>query len=153
VSFCILAIDPGLSGAIAIYFPTAPERVVAEDVPVVDGAIDGATLAARIEQFKPDVAIIERVAAMPKQGVSSTFTFGRSFGTVIGVVQALRIPQHMVTPGMWKKHFRLSADKEEARAHALQLFPAVAAQFSRKKDHGRAEAALIARYWAERSAA
>jgi crossover junction endodeoxyribonuclease RuvC len=54
-----------------------------------------------------------------------------------------------VSPAVWKKHFKLPADKEASRALALPLFPATAEHFARKKDHGRAEAALIARYGSE----
>lgn len=146
---CILGIDPGASGAIAFYFPDYPDRVSAEDVPVANGEINATILARRIKQFGPSVAVIEQVGAMPKQGVSSTFKFGDAFGLVKGVIGALEIPTHRVTPGRWKKHFRLSSDKEEARALALRLFPACADSFARKKDHGRAEAALIARFFAE----
>jgi hypothetical protein len=146
---CILGIDPGISGAIAFFFPDHPERVACEDVPIAAGNIDAVTLAARIAIMAPDVVIIEQVGAMPGQGVSSMFKFGRAFGTVIGVVGALKLPLHMVAPSRWKSHFRLSADKEEARALALRTFPACGGQFQRKKDHGRAEAALIARYGAE----
>ena len=107
------------------------------------------TLMRRLKQMGPSVAIVESVSAMPGQGVSSTFKFGAAYGTVRGVIAALEIPVHLVTPGKWKKHFRLSADKEQARALALRLFPASSQHFERKKDHGRAEAALIARYGAE----
>lgn len=146
---CILGIDPGVSGAIAFYFPDAPDRVLAEDVPTVYDQIAAATLFDRIKQMNPDVAVIELVSAMPKQGVSSTFKFGRSFGTVIGVVQAAGIPLHFVTPAKWKRHFNLTADKECARELALRMFAKTPEHFARKKDHGRAEAALIARYAAE----
>ncbi len=74
-ALCIIGIDPGLSGAIAFYFPEAPDRVIAEDMPVASGMVDCATLATRIRQMAPGLAIVERVASMPKQGVSSTFKF------------------------------------------------------------------------------
>lgn len=148
IEHCILGIDPGASGAIAFYFPSRPELVSAEDVPLAGGEIDAATLARRINQLRPTMAIIEQVGAMPKQGVSSTFKFGTAYGTVRGVVQALGVPMHLVTPGRWKKHFRLDADKEKARALAIRLWPA-SRHFERKKDHGRAEAALLARFGAE----
>lgn len=148
-TLCILGIDPGASGAIAFYFPDHPELIAAEDVPLAGGKIDAATLAARIRQMKPDLGIIEQVGPMPKQGVSSTFNFGAAYGAVLGVIGALAIPSHLVTPPRWKKHFRLSADKEEARALALRLWPARAELFARKRDHGRAEAALLALYGAQ----
>lgn len=145
---CILGIDPGLSGALSFYFPSEPALISAEDVPVVANEIDVATLAQRLAQIRPDVCFIERVSAMPKQGVASTFKFGMAFGMVRGVVAAAGIPMHLVTPQTWKRHFRLDSDKEKARALALRLWPSSTC-FGRKKDHGRAEAALIARYGAE----
>lgn len=148
-NLCIFANDPGASGACAFYFTAHPDTVSVEDTPVADGRVDPASLARRIEIMRPDLAIIERVGAMPGQGVSSMFNFGQAYGAVIGVVAALKVPVHFVTPAKWKKHFGLSADKEQARAKALQLWPARAELFSRKKDHGRVEAALLARFAAE----
>jgi hypothetical protein len=147
---CIAAFDPGSSsGAVAFYFTSHPGHISAADLPVVAGQVDPATLAARLNQMRPDVAVIERVAAMPRQGVSSTFKFGTAYGILQGVVAALEIPVHFVTPGRWKKHFGLSAEKEESRARALHLWPGRSDLFGRKKDHGRAESALLARYFAE----
>lgn len=146
---CIMAVDSGLSGAIAFYFPSAPERVSVDDVPVVDGVINGVALAQRVEQFNPTFAIVEIASARPHQGVTSMFSFGRAFGTVIGVIQSQRIPVEFVSAAKWKKHFRVGADKGESRRRAIELFPAVADRFERVKDHGRAEAALLARYAAE----
>jgi crossover junction endodeoxyribonuclease RuvC len=145
---CILGIDPGLSGAVAFYFPEAPDRVIAEDMPVAAGMVDCATLAARIRQMAPGLAIIERVASMPKQGVSSTFKFGTAYGAVVGVLAALEIRTSLVTPQVWKKHFRLDDDKDKGRALALRTFAKTPEHFARKKDHGRAEAALLALYGA-----
>lgn len=147
--FCVLAVDPGLTGAFAFYFPSHPDRVSVEDMPVVAGSVDPTTLARRIEQLRPDVAVVELVGARPGQGVTSMFKFGDSFGAVRGVLAALNIPVHFVPPQRWKKHFRLSSDKEGSRRRALELFPASAGRFARKKDDGRAEAALLARYHAE----
>jgi crossover junction endodeoxyribonuclease RuvC len=141
---CIAGFDPGKSGAFSFYFQAAPEMIAAEDFPLVNGEIDAATLADRLRQMRPDFAIIERVGAMPGQGVSSTFSFGKSYGVLLGVVATLQIPSALVTPGTWKRHFKLSADKEEARALALRQWPGRAELFARKKDHGRAEAALLA---------
>lgn len=145
---CILGIDPGASGALSFYFPSHPELIAAEDVPLVAGEIDAAQVARRIEQMAPTMAIIEQVGSMPKQGVSSTFKFGVAYGVVRGVVAALGVPTYLVTPSVWKKHYRLDADKEKARALAIRYWP-TSRHFERKKDHGRAEAALLARFGAE----
>lgn len=145
----ICGIDPGQSGALAFFWPASPHMISAVDMPVADGQVDGASLADSIRMMTPDVVVVETAHSMPGQGVSSTFKFGRSFGIAIGVVQGLQIPLHFVGAGRWKKHFHLSSDKEASRALALRLWPHDAHQFRRKKDEARAEAALIAKYFAE----
>jgi hypothetical protein len=147
-ALCIVGIDPGLAGAIAYYFPEAPGRVIAEDMPTADGMVDCATLAARIRQMAPDLAIVERVASMPKQGISSTFKFGTSYGAVLGVLAALEIRTSLVTPQTWKSYFSLDSDKEKSRALALRTFAKPPEHFARRRDHSRAEAALLALYGA-----
>lgn len=147
-AICILGVDPGVTGGIAFYFPDEPGRITAEDIPNAGGEVDTDTLAARIRQLAPTMAVIERASSRPGQGVSSTFKYGAAYGALRAIVSVLHIPAHLVTPARWKGYFRLSADKELSRARALQLWPG-AGCFARKKDHGRAEAALIARYGAE----
>jgi hypothetical protein len=147
---CFAGFDPGKSGAFSFYFPASPEMIGAEDFLLVNGEIDAATLADRLRQMKPDHAIIERVGAMPGQGVSSMFNFGKSYGVLLGVIAALQIPSSLVTPRTWKRDLKLGADKEESRALALRQWPGRAELFSLKKHHGRAEAALLA-LWGSRN--
>ena len=143
----VLGIDPGLDGAIALLgdgflavrdMPTAGElkrRVVV-----------AAEAAGIIRAWTPDIAVIERVHAMPKQGVTSSFRFGQALGTIEGVLGALLIPVEYVTPQAWKKHFRLTANKDDARLRAIQTWPRIADELRRKKDADKAEALLIAQY-------
>jgi len=145
----IMGIDPGISGAVAFYFPMVPSRIAVDDVPVAGGEINVNELARLIRIHRPTLAVIERVSAMPGQGVVSMFNFGRSYGDVRGVVGAMDVPLHFVTPQKWKKHFGLSADKEQCRLRAIRMFPTAAESFRLKKHDGRAEAALIALYGAE----
>jgi crossover junction endodeoxyribonuclease RuvC len=123
-------------------------HVTADDIPVVGGEVDVDALVRRVREMRPRLAIIERAGAMPQQGVSSTFKYGVAYGALRTVVALCNIPYQLVTPAKWKNYFRLDADKEKSRALAIQLWPGCGF-FSRKKDHGRAEAALIARYGAE----
>lgn len=145
----IMGVDPGVSGAVAFYFPMVPSRIAVDDVPVAGGEINIPELARMIRIHRPTLAVIERVHAMPKQGVSSSFNFGRSYGDVRGTISALGVPLHFVTPQKWKRHFGLTADKEECRLRAINLFPHAAENFRLKKHDGRAEAALIALYGAQ----
>ena len=55
--------------------------------------------------------MIERVKAMPKQGITSAFQFGVGFGPVLGVLQALHLPTAFVTPAVWKASYGLTREK------------------------------------------
>jgi Holliday junction resolvasome RuvABC endonuclease subunit len=152
----VLGIDPGASGAIAL-IDTALSELVVRDMPTVAVTnpsgikksskrlhISDAGLADLIAAWAPEEAWLERVHAMPRQGVTSSFTFGMAYGLVRGVLAALRVRYFVVTPNEWKRSFRLGADKGEARLMAARMFPTDAQLFSRVRDDGRAEAALLA---------
>lgn len=150
----ILGVDPGASGALAWLNPDGTLAAVA-DMPSVDGTISGALLTQLLDQHPPvSEAWIEQVAAMPGQGVSSTFKFGRSYGAITGVLEARLTPIHYVTPNTWKRAAGLTTPKGTtvaqrkavSRRRALDLWPDHADQFARAKDSDRAEAALIARH-------
>jgi len=87
---------------------------------------------------------LEEAQAMPGQGVRSMFTCGVGFGVWLALLAALALPHTRVRPAIWKKALGLGKDKEAARLRAMQLFPT--ADLRRKRDHGRAEALLLA-YW------
>lgn len=103
------------------------------------------------ELNKEDIAlcIVEKVSAMPKQGVSSTFSFGQSFGYILGVLESYRIPYQLVSPRKWKGHFSLDNDKGKSIETAKRLFPQVSllpTAACRKESDGMAEALLMALY-------
>ena len=151
----IIAVDPGINGAIAI-LEKSGELVQVFEMPSVEVVVGGKAkrrvspemLAAELRLYNVSgtVAIIEQVGAMPGQGVSSMFAFGEAFGLVKGVLAGMTIPFQTITPGKWKKALNLNAGKDASRAKAAALFPEHASEFRRVKDDGKAEAALIA-YW------
>jgi hypothetical protein len=109
--------------------------------------VDAANLADLIRERGPYAfAIVEQVGARPGQGVSSMFRFGQAHGTILGVIGALAIPVRYVSPAKWKKALSLNSDGETSRARAIETWPAQAELFARKRDHSRAEAALIGLY-------
>lgn len=148
----ICAIDPGITGAIAFYTADHASYITVEDMPVVDKAVSPAVLARRIAQMRPVVAVVEIASTRPGLSATSVLKTGTGYGVILGVLAALEIPTHLVTPQRWKKHFRLDSDKEKSRALAQRLWPEFAEKFARVKDDGRAEAALIARWYAETTA-
>jgi crossover junction endodeoxyribonuclease RuvC len=157
----LLGIDPGIHGGLAIVElvdGVAPQLIAAIDIPVAGvGAkerVDPIAIRTWLELLQPQHAFIERAQAMPKQGASSGFKYGRAVGALETVIACCTIPVTVVEPGMWKKlHGLHGKDKEGGRQRALQLFPSAHALLARKKDHGRAEAALIALAGARHAAA
>jgi len=150
----ILAIDPGASGALAFFNPEAGTLEII-DTPVVEvkrgqklkKEISPQMLSAIIRSRKPQIAILELVSARPGQGVSSMFQFGRGVGMYEGALAALEIPVTYITPLGWQKAVNARSGKDGNRQRAAEIYPAYAHLFSRKKDDGRADAALMA-WWA-----
>jgi Holliday junction resolvasome RuvABC endonuclease subunit len=79
----ILGIDPGVVGGWAILNELGA-LIAVDDLPVAgDGAqrtIAAPQLASILGRYQPTTALVERVGAMPGQGVSSSFKFGRAVG-------------------------------------------------------------------------
>jgi crossover junction endodeoxyribonuclease RuvC len=145
----IFSCDPGINGAGAV-LDDGGDFIACFDLPTIsEGAqrrIDAANLADLIRQHTPyGFAIVEQASARPKQGVSSTFRYGMGYGVVVGVIGALAIPVRHVSPAKWKA-LGLNSDSETSRARAIETWPTKAELFVRKRDHNRAEAALLGLY-------
>jgi crossover junction endodeoxyribonuclease RuvC len=149
----LIGIDPGARGAIALFvggrfvevraMPTAIEQRKVR--------VDAAALGTMVREMRPDAAVVERVASMPRQGVASMFAFGQAYGIVLGALGALGIPVTMIGAAEWKGALRVPAAKGEARARASQLIPSGAVFWPLAKDDGKSEACLIALYQIKRS--
>lgn len=151
----ILGVDPGLSGAAAIYCPAASLQSGLRwhlfDVATVgEGTqrrINGPAFRDWISRFDPEVCYFENVSVMPKQGIASSGRFMRAVGSQESIIACLNVPIRYIVPQRWKKFYGLKgSDKERSRATALQRFPELGPMLTRKLDHGRAEAALLAAY-------
>ena len=150
----ILGVDSGIRGGLAVVETTdraAPVLVECIDIPVIGtGAkerVDVAAIRNFIDRHKPVRALIERAQAMPRQGSSSGFKYGRAVGAIEATIALCAIPVEIIEPSAWKRYWHLPGkDKERARQKALEVFPAAHDLLARKKDHGRGEAGLLALY-------
>ena len=152
----ILGIDPGLSGAIAILENKKVLKIF--DMPVMaEGKknkkqLNSALLVSIIKNntnSEEDTAVVvEQVNAMPGQGVTSMFNFGKTFGAIKGVCAALNLPIFFVRPSKWKKYFELiNSSKDSSRTKVIEMYPSLSDQLSKKKDVNKSDAILIARYY------
>ena len=143
----ILGIDPGANGGVGeLWHMGEPPKA---------HAFSGKTLYDLWCLFNsfgqssfPAKAYLEQVHAMPGQGVTSMFNFGRSYGHLEAMLTASGIPFERVTPSKWQKEFGLYKQKGETntqkknrhKALAQELFPNI------KITHAIADALLIAEY-------
>ena len=154
----IFGIDPGVSGAISVL----ENKKVIEiyDMPtMIDGKknkkqVNGSQVTniikERLDNNKEIIVVVEQVNAMPGQGVTSMFNFGQTFGAIKGICAALSLPIFFVRPAKWKKHFELiNSSKDASRTKAIEMYPSISNQLSKKKDVNKSDAILIARFYSE----
>ena len=156
----IIGIDPGISGSIC-FFENGRILEVVEMPTMTDGKknkrqVNGSQIYNEISKKinnneKDDVrVVIEQVAAMPGQGVTSMFNFGQSFGILKGICSAMQLPMYFIRPAKWKKYFGLiNSEKDASRTRAIEMFPYFSSQLSKKKDTNKADAILIASFYHE----
>lgn len=151
-----IAIDPGLEGAIAVI--DADGRIVdIHDMPTIgdgrDRKVDAHAIVAAICDAGPiGMAVVEQVSTRPGLASNSVLKTGWGGGVLYGALVALGRPVTLVRPQEWKQAVGLpkGADKNASRERAKQLWPDEAQRFARSKDHGRAEACLMAEWWMRR---
>lgn len=138
-----IGIDPGKDGAMAVIMPGGV-AVFPFDAGGYRNALDG------LRGFRENCrCCLERVGAMPGQGVTSMFRFGENFGFIQGLLTAYGISYELVTPQKWKKEFQITGDKNSSVDVCKRLFPGVSLRRTDRcrKDHdGMAEALLMAEY-------
>jgi len=154
----IIGIDPGISGAIC-FFENGEVKEIIEMPTMAEGKknkrqINGSQtyneISNRIKNIpKKDIfVVIEQVSAMPGQGVTSMFNFGQSFGVLKGICSAMQLSTHFVRPAKWKKYFNLiKSEKDASRTKAIEIFPYISSNLSKKKDSNKADAILIASFF------
>lgn len=141
-----IGIDPGKTGAIAVM---DDDGILCLEQFNVDKYVDVLSYVGQSTSAKDIKVCVEKVGAMPGQGVVSMFNFGHNLGVIEGILSALRIPYQLVPPQTWKKEFSLTGDKAKSIEVCKKLFPWVdlrATERSRKPSDGLAEALLMAEY-------
>ena len=143
-----IGIDPGKSGGIATIKIVDENKIQLVYMEYSDDNLKLVTSNALLHKG-PVFAVVEKVGAMPGQGVTSMFNFGKSYGYILGVLEARGISYQLVPPQTWKKEFSLSSDKNKSIEVCKRLFPSVNLKRTERctKDHdGMAEALLLAEY-------
>jgi crossover junction endodeoxyribonuclease RuvC len=148
-----LGIDLGVGGALAAVTETS-ELVEVFDMPCLnDGpakrrTVNAPLLAEIVTKSNSTKAFVELVGPRPKEGAVGAFAFGRARGVIEGVCASHNVSITWLTPPQWKRLVGIAPGKDgakdAARSEAIRRWPGKAALFTRVKDDGRPEAALIA---------
>jgi crossover junction endodeoxyribonuclease RuvC len=156
----VIGIDPGITGALALVQASGSvlRLMDVKDVPTASAKVNGSNKSHVILPGLVDIlrdwtdlpfatsveVFLEEVHAMPGQGVTSMFRFGHVAGAIEGVCAGMGLAVTTIRPREWQTIARVRKDPDAGRLRASQLFPAMSSLFTRKKDHNRADAALIA---------
>ena len=148
-----MGLDPGMSGGISIIETKKdklPQIIYCLKMPVVNmfgkKIVDTKLLYESISAFKIDISIIEKVHAMPRQGVTSSFQFGRSFGSLETLAYLLSQRVDYVAPAVWKKYLGVGSSKKDSLDMARLKFGKNEV-WEKKTNDGIAEASLLVLYW------
>ena len=154
-----IGIDPGATGALGMIREDGVVEVwdYPGDERGVLGLICSILKDSVSNGFNVERVVIEHQQARPGQGVSSTFKLGVNYGVWLAPIASKQWPLSTVRPDVWKKGLGYpgKANGETAAAHskklkehsltmARRMFPTAGVFLSRKMDHNRAEALLLA---------
>lgn len=160
----VIGIDPGATGALALYSVTDATVMAVQDMPHIEltlttgkksKRVDIQRLREILEQWKfltleKDAQLyvhIEQVQAFSKQSAPAAFNFGYAAAIPFAVCTMLDMDIKFIHPNTWKNQFGLKASaKDESRLLALKLFPYLSNILKRKLDVDRADAILLATY-------
>ena len=155
-----IGIDPGVTGALAVIYDHIGSALVF-DVPVVM-VISGTNKKRRRAQYDlpamlgmlrdqlphEPVAVLEATTPNPRHSAIGNHSLGRGQALWEMALIACAIPFELAPAARWKTAIGLprGADKNASRLMAGRMFPDMAEELKRVKDHGRAEALLLAEH-------
>lgn len=151
----VIGIDPGTSGALAYYDGS---ELLIYDMPFFEvkkgkfnrKVIDVRGLKKILEEIPMGIwkshVFIEDIHAMPGNAATTMFSFGEGYGALKATIILMDFSHTFIAPQVWKKSIGCTKDKDSSRRRASELMPQFSHNWDRKKDDGRAEAALIAYY-------
>jgi crossover junction endodeoxyribonuclease RuvC len=168
-----IGVDPGFTGALALLDPDG-SLIDVRDMPLIitagktklsfdaDGMpvekvgtaheldFDGivSLLAEWQETANKEITYCqEKVWVQPRDGAVSAGKLMFGAGILQGIAAGLQIPiRQTIAPSSWKAKMGVTSDKNTSLELARTMFPSKANLFRRRKDDGRAEAALIGLY-------
>ena len=143
-----VGVDPGKNGAVAAVDDAGTVLGISRFVHAeTEGRIALVVLdfVAELDADQIKAATIERVGAMPRQGVASMFTFGRVYGEAWAGLLTSQCRVFGVTPSTWQRDFGLPK-AHATDNHKRTLKQAAEARFGRQFLLAEADAVWLAEW-------
>jgi crossover junction endodeoxyribonuclease RuvC len=130
----VIGIDPGKSGAWACFDLIGKRLIELKKFKSRDDYLDISEIVEFLQQerlltssLEHVMVVVEKVHSMPGQGVRSMFSFGTTYGILLGMCQAFNVPYKLVTPQTWKKDILSGTkkDKDAAINYVNRMYPNV----------------------------
>lgn len=157
----VIGVDPDVSGALALLknddLGCSPQVFDSPHLQLLVGKrtrrrLDPKSIIQLLRSIDAPVgttAYVEQSLPYPQDGKQGWWSGGFGYGLWIGILVASGFSVIPVPSSVWKNEFKLTGNgssKDDSREAASALFPSMSCLLRRKKDHGRAEALLIAAY-------
>lgn len=151
-----IGIDGGISGAIVAI--RGQDVLFRKLMPILESSngrneYDCREIIEILQLYLSPIVYLEKAQYTPMMGGMSAFSFGKSYGTMIGILSALKIRYHLVAARTWQTAMFKDQAKEDTKATSIlvarRLFPDIdfrATTTSKKPHSGLTDAALIAYY-------
>jgi hypothetical protein len=149
----ILAIDPGLTGALALI---NKHDAAIYDMPTIEITVAGNKrnrldvhrfMRMIVDFGHLDMVVLEELGVRPGQSAQSVSQTARGYGQIEGALTVLQRPVTYVRPQVWTKALGVGPDKGIHIERARALYPGLADKLLKSKD-GRADALLIGHWYA-----
>lgn len=152
----VIGIDGGLQGSLVVL--KNGKLVEMTKMPTMEtgngrNEYDCQAIVAFFEKYPDATVVLEKAQYTPKMGGLSVFSFGKSFGTMIGILAGLKLRYHIVHAKTWQKFILADQPSGDTKAAskivAQRLFPGVDFRPTTKSKNvsdGLTDAANIAYY-------
>ena len=140
-----IGLDPGKKGAMAIIEST-PDGI--GEVKIIP--FEPSDYISALKRYSGATVCIEQVQSLPREGVKSVWSFGQTYGWLLGVMDALGVSYQAVPPNKWKREYSLlRAEKKQSIEVCKRLFPNVSLKRTdrcKTDDDNMADSLLLCEY-------
>lgn len=151
-----IGIDGGISGALSVVRGNELIEQILMPVATSDNGrneYDVQLIIEFLEKYPDATILLEKAQFTPKLGGIASFSFGKSYGVMIGILSALKRKYHIIAARTWQKEIFRDINVDDTKAASVliakRLYPNASflpTDRSKKIHTGLTDSVLIAEY-------